>query len=64
MIIFRFVLSVLAGIVAVLCVLGGFWLGGFNFDCRGEFAVVCYVCSIFAMLLGFMLTSISTEDLK
>lgn len=41
-------------IIGILLMLGAWWLSGFNFDHRGEKAVLCYIMSgTFGLLLGF-----------
>jgi len=43
-----------ASLLASACVAGAFWLSGFNFDVRGETAVACYMFSLFAAVLTFL----------
>jgi len=42
--------SIFIACLTMAVVAGAFWLGGFNFDRRGEVAVVCYfMCVLFGV---------------
>ena len=54
--------SILAGIVMGLLVLLGFWLGGFDFNERGEKAVICMMM---VMTLGSLVfCAFMASDIK
>lgn len=52
----RIAKSALSGFIAAAIVAGAFWIGGFDFDKRGEIAVTCYLLSV---LFGFWMFGIS-----
>ncbi len=60
----RAVLCVLVSVLAILLVIAGFWLSGFNFDIRGAKAVGCFISALFAGLFCGLLTAAITSDMK
>lgn len=60
----RAVLCVLVSVFAILLVIAGFWLSGFDFDSRGAKAVTCFVGSLFAAAFTGALTAALTCDMK
>jgi len=55
----RFIRSVVVGLTAVLVIAGAFWVGGFDFDKRGEVAAFCYFLCV---LFGFWCFGISMME--
>jgi hypothetical protein len=52
----RIAKSALNGFIAAAIVAAAFWIGGFDFDKRGQIAVTCYLLSV---LFGFWMFGIS-----
>lgn len=59
--ILRIIASIAVGVIGMACVTVSFWLGGFNFDTRGNTAVVCFLGSLVVGGLSFMLGMLLTS---
>ncbi len=60
----RAVLCVLVSVFAILLVIAGFWLSGFDFDRRGPMAVGCLVSSLIAGAISCLLVAAATCNMK